>query len=139
MSSYMFWGIYKQHVSSFNYGKIQTTGAVLVAISIPIFSSQLEKSRDAVDAANVRSAYAEASAAYLTETDGTAASYIYNVEGKSTDDKWSQTNATTMEIAGVNVTMVKGTKAVKVDFAVDGTYTITMQTTAVEADKEGKQ
>ena len=135
----MFWGIYKQHVSSFNYGKIQTTGAVLVAISIPIFSSQLEKSRDAVDAANVRSAYAEASAAYLTETDGTAASYIYNVEGKSTDDKWSQTNATTMEIAGVNVTMVKGTKAVKVDFAVDGTYTITMQTTAVEADKEGKQ
>lgn len=113
--------------------------AVLVAISIPIFSSQLEKSRDAVDAANVRSAYAEASAAYLTETDGTAASYIYNVEGKSTDDKWSQTNATTMEIAGVNVTMVKGTKAVKVDFAVDGTYTITMQTTAVEADKEGKQ
>ena len=113
--------------------------AVLVAISIPIFSSQLEKSRDAVDAANVRSAYAEASAAYLTETDGTAASYIYNVEGKSTDDKWSQTNATTMEIAGVNVTMVKGTKAVKVDFAVDGTYTITMQNTAVEADKEGKQ
>ena len=139
MSYYVFWYIYKQHVSSFNYGKIQTTGAVLVAISIPIFSSQLEKSRDAVDAANVRSAYAEASAAYLTETDGTAASYIYNVEGKSTDDKWSQTNATTMEIAGVNVTMVKGTKAVKVDFAVDGTYTITMQTTAVEADKEGKQ
>ena len=111
--------------------------AVLVAISIPIFSSQLEKSRDAVDAANVRSAYAEASAAYLTETDGTAASYIYNVEGKSTDEKWSQTNAATMEIAGVNVTMVKGTKAVKVDFAVDGTYTITMQATA--ADKEGKQ
>ena len=89
--------------------------AVLVAISIPIFSSQLEKSRDAVDAANVRSAYAEASAAYLTETDGTAASYIYNVEGKSTDEKWSQTYAATMEIAGVNVTMVKGTKAVKVD------------------------
>ena len=33
--------------------------AVLVAISIPIFTSQLEKSREAVDAANIRAAYAE--------------------------------------------------------------------------------
>ena len=32
--------------------------AVLVAISIPIFTKQLEKSREAVDAANLRSAYA---------------------------------------------------------------------------------
>jgi prepilin-type N-terminal cleavage/methylation domain-containing protein len=32
--------------------------AVLVAISIPIFTSQLEKSREAVDLANLRSAYA---------------------------------------------------------------------------------
>ena len=33
--------------------------AVLVAISIPIFNSQLEKSREAVDAANIRAAYAD--------------------------------------------------------------------------------
>ena len=33
--------------------------AVLVAISIPIFTSQLEKSREAADAANIRAAYAE--------------------------------------------------------------------------------
>lgn len=33
---------------------------VLVAISIPIFSKQLEKSRDATSVANLRSAYAEA-------------------------------------------------------------------------------
>lgn len=33
--------------------------AVLVAISIPIFTSQLEKSREATDLANVRAAYAE--------------------------------------------------------------------------------
>lgn len=39
---------------------------VLVAISIPIFSSQLEKSREAVDEANLRSAYAELSAAAIT-------------------------------------------------------------------------
>jgi hypothetical protein len=43
---------------------------VLVAISIPIFTSQLEKSRDAVSIANIRAAYAEASSAYLTESDG---------------------------------------------------------------------
>ena len=33
--------------------------AVLVAISIPVFSAQLEKSREATDAANIRAAYAE--------------------------------------------------------------------------------
>ena len=38
--------------------------AVLVAVAIPIFSSQLEKSRDATSVANMRSAYAEAQAAF---------------------------------------------------------------------------
>ena len=33
--------------------------AVLVAIAIPIFTAQLEKAREATDAANIRSAYAE--------------------------------------------------------------------------------
>lgn len=42
--------------------------AVLVAISIPIFTSQLEKSRDAVSVANIRAAYAEASVAVLTDS-----------------------------------------------------------------------
>ena len=41
-------------------------------ISIPIFTSQLEKSRDAVTVANVRSAYAVAQAAYLTGDDDSA-------------------------------------------------------------------
>lgn len=40
--------------------------AVLVAISIPIFTSQLEKSREATDLANVRSAYAEMMADAIT-------------------------------------------------------------------------
>jgi prepilin-type N-terminal cleavage/methylation domain-containing protein len=35
--------------------------AVLIAIAIPVFGNQLEKAREAVDAANLRSAYAEAS------------------------------------------------------------------------------
>ncbi len=40
---------------------------VLVAISIPIFTSQLEKSRLAVDMANVKSAKAAAAAAYMSD------------------------------------------------------------------------
>ena len=41
---------------------------MLVAIAIPVFTSQLEKSREATDAANIRSAYAECSAAVLSES-----------------------------------------------------------------------
>ena len=40
---------------------------VLVAISIPIFTSQLEKAREATDLANVRAAYAEVVAAHITD------------------------------------------------------------------------
>ena len=40
---------------------------VLVAISIPIFSSQLEKAREATDAANIRAAYAAVSTDVLTD------------------------------------------------------------------------
>ena len=53
--------------------------AVLVAISIPIFTSQLEKSREAVDMANLRSAYAECAAEVLTVDTATytAANYSW--------------------------------------------------------------
>jgi type IV pilus assembly protein PilA len=40
--------------------------AVLVAVAIPVFTTQLERSRQATDTANVRSAYAECVAEYLT-------------------------------------------------------------------------
>ena len=45
--------------------------AVLVAVAIPVFTTQLEKSRDATSIANLRSAYAEASTAMLV-SDGKA-------------------------------------------------------------------
>lgn len=50
---------------------------VLVAISIPIFSSQLEKSRRAVDLANVRSAKAAAAAEYMSNGESGSVSYVY--------------------------------------------------------------
>ena len=49
--------------------------AVLVAIAIPIFTSQLEKARVATDQANVRGWYAEEIADYLTDGDALASSY----------------------------------------------------------------
>ena len=47
--------------------------AVLVAISIPIFTTQLEKAREATDLSDVRSAYAEVMMAAIT--DDTTATY----------------------------------------------------------------
>ena len=51
---------------------IKESGGVLVAVSIPVFTSKLESSREAVDIANTRSAYAVAMTDVLTQT--------YNVE-----------------------------------------------------------
>ncbi|MCQ4773091.1 prepilin-type N-terminal cleavage/methylation domain-containing protein [Lacrimispora saccharolytica] len=61
--------------------------AVLVAISIPIFNSQLEKSREAVDAANIRAAYAEVASKAITGEDMTDLS-AYNVTLKQTKADW---------------------------------------------------
>ena len=48
--------------------------AILVAIAIPSFTTQLEKAREAADIANIRSTYAEAMVAYLEgDTTGGAA------------------------------------------------------------------
>lgn len=61
--------------------------AVLVAVSIPIFSSQLEKAREATDAANLRAAYAEVMANAIT--DGTA--LTKNVEQRQLKAAWQNT------------------------------------------------
>ena len=78
----------------------------------------MEKSRDATDAANVRAAVAQASADYLTSEEATPkTTFTYAFAGKSTDEKWAQTNATIMNIGGYDVTMVKGAK--KITIALD--------------------
>lgn len=70
--------------------------AVLVAISIPIFSAQLEKAKEATDMANIRSAYAEVVANYLGDS---TKGYEISVDLKSdTNNYESDKNA---EIAGV--------------------------------------
>ena len=49
-----------------------------MAVSIPIFTSQLEKSRDSVSISNIRAANAEASTAMLT-SNGKAVAKVNNV------------------------------------------------------------
>jgi prepilin-type N-terminal cleavage/methylation domain-containing protein len=44
---------------------------VLVAISIPIFSKQLEKARDATTLANLRNVYAEVQTEYISQAGST--------------------------------------------------------------------
>ncbi|MDD6880917.1 MAG: prepilin-type N-terminal cleavage/methylation domain-containing protein [Firmicutes bacterium] len=60
--------------------------AVLVAVAIPVFSGQLEKSREATDLANVRSAYAEMMA--CVNTDEYNPSKEYRVDLKQTKTGW---------------------------------------------------
>ena len=52
---------------------------VLVAVSIPIFTSQLQKARNATNASNVRAAKAAAVADYLTEAKTGVVTYTYTV------------------------------------------------------------
>lgn len=72
--------------------------AILVAISIPVFTSQLENAREATDAANVRAAKAIAVATYLS--DGTTGSFKYDADA-------GKLVATTETVAGYG----KGTGA----------------------------
>ena len=85
--------------------------AVLTAIAIPVFSNQLEKSRQATDLANLRSAYAQVMASALTEVaeggvtkadDGST--YTKQVKAKK---KQAWLAGTTVEVGGI--TDVPGT------------------------------
>ena len=96
--------------------------AVLVAISIPIFNSQLEKSREAVDISNIRAAYAEIMTADLTEVT-TATGITYS----ATDNSWSKTvemkqNQNDWQTDTTNITI--GDTALPASVQAKGTATI---------------
>ena len=96
--------------------------AVLVAISIPIFSAQLEKAKEATDMANIRSAYAEVVAAYL----GDSKSHEISVTLKS--DKDDYVSDKSAEIAGVKYEVILKGDSIQnpceVKVTADGTVTI---------------
>ena len=108
---------------------------VLVAISIPIFTSQLEKSREATDKANLRSAYAE-QMTNLLQWDGKTAISDITVNAKQAQANWqSDGDATTIKISdgtstsGVDVTakVSPATWAVKAVTTGDGAPKIVIE------------
>ena len=121
---------------------------VLVAISIPIFTTQLEKAREATDAANIRAAYAAVSTSVLTEPKNSAKdangvtykadstkgdTYTAYVTAVQTQDKWqSSADADKLDIGGkeVDYATTSGTnKAWKIEGNVkEATVTITAVT-----------
>lgn len=91
---------------------------MLVAIAIPIFTSQLEKSRESTDIANVRSAYAEIVTNYLTTSGNDAGSMI--VEAKQTVSDWQGASGTIEYFSG------KQTKEYNYSAQPNGKYKVTI-------------
>lgn len=83
---------------------------VLVTISIPIFTSQLEKSQESVDIANVRNALSQVKTTALTEDTSspiyTGSMYQIKVELKQSQKGWS-TDSSKLNIGGVSITDTK--------------------------------
>ena len=79
--------------------------AVLTAVSIPIFTNQLEKSREATDLANVRNAYSEVMMAALVEDTSSplyqGGLYQRTVPLKQARNGWSM-NADKLVVGGIS-------------------------------------
>lgn len=111
--------------------------AVLVGVAIPVFTAQLEKSREAVDLANIRSAYADCTTAVLTETDTDGATYTAGTAGtpasasksvtlsQKDTTKWEGDNKDVV-IGGnaMNTISINGKTKVKVTVSSNGTVSI---------------
>ncbi len=87
--------------------------AVLVAIAIPVFTTQLEKSREATDIANTRSAYAEVVAEAIAQT--TPADLKAEIALKQQQNDWQGSDPTsTLAQLGATYTGMSGAPAVTV-------------------------
>ena len=95
--------------------------AVLVAIAIPVFTTQLERSREATDLANIRAAYAQAS---VNALENGAAGTATSVE-MTQESGWTQVDN---HIAGVATAIpdVADGNTVTVNVAADGTVSFTV-------------
>lgn len=104
--------------------------AVLVAISIPIFSGQLEKARQATDKANARSAYAAAVANWLTDPKSESTTYTYTgadaVEGNTAVHPYgkSSTDSSSWENMPFKISGVPKDSYVTVTIDKDGIATL---------------
>ena len=108
--------------------------AVLVAIAIPVFTNSLEKAREATDAANLRSAYAECAVAMLSDTTD-AKGYSKKVDPVQTVAGFAHLGDDA-KIADVAIKDNEGLSAIKkgtpvyVNYAADGTLTFSASAAA---------
>ncbi|MDY4495197.1 MAG: prepilin-type N-terminal cleavage/methylation domain-containing protein [Erysipelotrichaceae bacterium] len=104
--------------------------AVLVAIAIPVFTSQLEKSKEATDLANIRAAYAEAMVKSLDNGgeggDATSVPMVQKAGWEYVKDAKidKYTTADTVGTGEVAMPSFQKGDVVKVSVAADGTVTI---------------
>lgn len=89
---------------------------MLTAIAIPVFTTQLERSREATDIANIRAVYAEA----MTEYIATNATQAASGSIKQKDASWHIDHNLTTRIDGAESTISVG------NVTVDGTFTVTV-------------
>lgn len=102
--------------------------AVLVAIAIPVFSAQLEKSKEATDMANIRTAYAEVNASWL----GDNAAKSLDVALGSDTTNWK--SADDAKIATVSAKTLIGSDSAKkttITVAIDANGEVTIGDTKV--------
>ena len=137
------------NIRSHTIGFLYYLMAVLVAISIPIFTNQLEKAREATDVSNIRSAYAEIATALvaddldfatgdtltvsggkkatvktpLTTATGTFVVEVENGEAKQNVAQWQSGD---QEIAGYTLS---ATTDMKGKTKIDYTFTVTTDNT----------
>ena len=103
--------------------------AVLTAIAIPVFTSQLEKSREATDLSNIRAAYAEAVSDYLADgasraKSATVSTIQQTTEGWVTADAYLYTRVNGTETK-ITLPDISSGDTVTVSVAADGTVTVT--------------
>ena len=92
--------------------------AVLVAIAVPVFTTQLERSREATDLSNIRSAYAEATAEYLATGAKEAKTATANVQQK--EEGWQM--GADQAVLHTRVNGVESTYSITAKTS--GTYTV---------------
>ncbi len=98
--------------------------AVLVAIAIPVFTTQLEKSREAADLANIRSAYGELITKYLSDKPTAAITATVPVTQRTAN--WQCDGGNTTTTVGTDLTIAGSTKGgIEVTAAITGNYTLT--------------
>ncbi|MBR4656109.1 MAG: prepilin-type N-terminal cleavage/methylation domain-containing protein [Oscillospiraceae bacterium] len=89
--------------------------AVLVAIAIPVFTNQLERSREATDMANVRSAYGELISQYLMSDPATVTDIDADIPCKQTKDGWNFESG----VIGTDITVTGASSATSIQISDD--------------------